>query len=160
MKKVFFISVLFATVFSEAWSQDTPPTSNIVGGSNATIEEFPYQVYIKLNSGSQFCGGTIIDNRWVLTAAHCVNTGTDLSNVEIKAGTASPYGTDGQVYKCSSIIMHPDYKINSEEDEESDITLLYLSSAIQLSDKVKIANLASTCNTPDDLLGIKAVLTG
>ena len=48
----------------------------IVGGKRALIEKYPYQVSIRRirHSRSQhFCGGAIISNRHILTAAHCVN---------------------------------------------------------------------------------------
>lgn len=44
--------------------------SSIVGGSDATIEGHPYQVYVRV--GGFFCGGSIRDATHVVTAAHCV----------------------------------------------------------------------------------------
>jgi len=49
-------------------------TSFIVGGTEATAGQFPYQVSLQLittTGGSHFCGGSIISNGYVLTAAHC-----------------------------------------------------------------------------------------
>ncbi|VEN34355.1 unnamed protein product, partial [Callosobruchus maculatus] len=45
----------------------------IIGGRNVTIEEYPYQVSIQ-NNGEHFCGGSIINTKYILTAAHCVYT--------------------------------------------------------------------------------------
>lgn len=42
----------------------------IVGGFAMNITEAPWQVSLQLG-GSHFCGGSIIGNDWILTAAHC-----------------------------------------------------------------------------------------
>lgn len=61
-------------------SMDSAPVSEIpnriVGGNKADPGEFPYQVRLNIRSrrGSSLCGGVIIDQRHILTAAHCVTT--------------------------------------------------------------------------------------
>lgn len=50
--------------------------NRIVGGTKAEPGEFPYQVRLNIRSrrGSSLCGGVIIDQRHILTAAHCMTT--------------------------------------------------------------------------------------
>ena len=46
----------------------------IVGGEEAADGEFPWQVSLRQVAGvgaTHFCGGSVIDKDWVLTAAHC-----------------------------------------------------------------------------------------
>lgn len=45
----------------------------IVGGVETGINEFPWQVAIALDE-MFFCGGALVNENFVLTAAHCVLT--------------------------------------------------------------------------------------
>ncbi|XP_015110083.1 chymotrypsin-2 [Diachasma alloeum] len=49
-----------------------PPTK-VIGGLNASPQEFPYQVSLQ-KRGFHFCGGSIITHSHILTAAHCLYT--------------------------------------------------------------------------------------
>src|SRR5512141_2554866 len=43
----------------------------IVGGVDADITAAPWQVAVMDSTWWQYCGGSIIDESWILTAAHC-----------------------------------------------------------------------------------------
>lgn len=47
-----------------------PLMGKIVGGGDASLGQFPWQVALYLNGVFQ-CGGTLVNNRWVLTSAQC-----------------------------------------------------------------------------------------
>ena len=62
-------------------------TSRIVGGKRAKPSEYPWQVGFR-SQGKDFhtnifCGGTLIDKRWVVSAAHCFQGESDPS-MELK----------------------------------------------------------------------------
>lgn len=52
--------------------QSAPLSSiiRIVGGENADIADYPYQVSIMIEN-YHACGGSILSNSFILTAAHC-----------------------------------------------------------------------------------------
>jgi hypothetical protein len=73
----------------------------ITGGTGTVISDFPWQVYVI--AGNYRCGGSIINENWILTAAHCTKNsdGTAIlaSEMAIKVGVNNPYNTlDGKRY--------------------------------------------------------------
>lgn len=78
-----YIIILFHSPFPDVVSRRRHSRSKdeavdidgkIVGGYNTTIQDAPYQVYLLLQMGNTYyqCGGSIISERYVLTAAHCL----------------------------------------------------------------------------------------
>jgi len=63
----------------------TAAESMIVGGKQSDPGAWPWQVRLYQDAGddSGFCGGSLIGNRWVLTAAHCMQ---DVSSVQVGYG--------------------------------------------------------------------------
>ncbi|XP_071120167.1 chymotrypsin-like serine proteinase [Mytilus edulis] len=115
--------------------QDQLLSGKIVNGQNAQITEFPWQ--ISLQQGflgliwSHICGGNIIDGKWILTAAHCVD-GQTAGNLRIRAG-ANAHAEATQTVSVSRIIMHPQYSAVGADGYPNDIALLELSSALTLT---------------------------
>ena len=52
-------------------AEDPEEESRIVGGQDADQHEWPWIVSLE-KSGKHFCGGSIISEKVVLTAAHCI----------------------------------------------------------------------------------------
>ncbi|XP_036265801.2 serine protease 27 isoform X4 [Pipistrellus kuhlii] len=59
--------------------------NRMVGGQDALEGEWPWQVSIQRN-GSHFCGGSLITDRWVLTAAHCFSNTSQTSFYRVLLG--------------------------------------------------------------------------
>lgn len=68
MKNVcIFLTVLLATLASAK-----EPSDFIIGGNDALIGQFPWMASIRVGPNrSHGCGGGILNQNWVLTAAHC-----------------------------------------------------------------------------------------
>jgi trypsin len=102
---------------------------DIVGGQDADISDYPWQVALLESSGEltfAFCGGSIIDNFWILTAAHCVEDGFN-ENLYIRAGSDNYYAQGGMSYSVDEVIIHPNYNNNTMNN---DIALLKLTNPI------------------------------
>lgn len=82
----------------------------IVGGIDAKSMEFPFIVAI-YKDGNFHCGGSIYNEHWVITAAHCTRS-FENHFYEIRAGILrrSSYSPAGQISKVNHVIRHPDYE--------------------------------------------------
>ncbi|XP_033229691.1 chymotrypsin-1-like [Belonocnema kinseyi] len=123
----------------------------IVGGSDAPDGLFPYQVSLR-RKGRHFCGGSILNKRWILTAAHCLN-GRFASSISVKAGTTDLDGY-GDIYVGELKVIHEDY---DTFEHENDIGLLKVRSDIIFNDDVQPINVASSDSYGE---GHTATLTG
>lgn len=103
----------------------------IVGGVDSNIAAFPYQVALMDSSFFQFCGGTILNASWIVTAQHCVE-GMTASRLRIGAGSSklSTMRTTGQIRSVSQIIRFSGY---TSPERGKDIALVKLATPLDLS---------------------------
>ncbi|XP_031567066.1 CUB and peptidase domain-containing protein 2-like [Actinia tenebrosa] len=111
------------------------PGIRIVGGSVAQPGEWPWQAMLMTFYGTQFCGGSLIDPFWVLTAAHCLE-GVTTYGISVRLGAHYRKGYVGteQDFNVQEIIMHPEY--NKPKEYSHDIALLRLSRPAMLTKAV------------------------
>jgi secreted trypsin-like serine protease len=55
--------------------------SRVVGGQQAQAGEWPWQVAL-MRGSFPFCGGSLVSNQYIITAAHCVKS-TDWDSVTV-----------------------------------------------------------------------------
>ncbi|KAJ8976746.1 hypothetical protein NQ317_004298 [Molorchus minor] len=111
----------------------------IVGGNPADIKDYPYQVSVLYDS-THACGGSILSERYVLTAAHCTYEIT-ASHLSIRAGS-SYHNSGGQVAQVSKINQHSQFNIDTYD---YDISVLQLATSLVFGTGVaKISIVAAT----------------
>ncbi|XP_026997409.1 serine protease 27-like [Tachysurus fulvidraco] len=120
-----------------------PPLNNrIVGGADASPGSWPWQVSFQ-SGGSHFCGGSLINEIWVLSAAHCFQSIT-ASNVKVLLGLANVQGTNPNIQQrnASKIINHEGYNYNITL--YNDIALVQLSSSVTFNNYIMPVCLAAS----------------
>ncbi|KAG9335324.1 hypothetical protein JZ751_005373, partial [Albula glossodonta] len=106
----------------------------IIGGLEVVQGEIPWQVALVDKTSQQvFCGGSILSELWVITAAHCLREGTE-SSLIVRVGEHNIYYTDDkeQDITVAEWHLHPRYKPRINPYNH-DIALLRLSSPIRYS---------------------------
>jgi secreted trypsin-like serine protease len=163
------VGLAFATAPGDAWAQegDRPidqakkrleqgiaaeepgTTAKIVGGIMAPAGKFPFQTALIVAAtpeGSehfgQFCGGSLIAQDWVLTAAHCVPD-TEADEVDVYVGSSvlpsggpNPGSAGGVRSAVDEIISHEAY---DPANSDNDIALLHLTGPIPAQLRTAVA---------------------
>jgi secreted trypsin-like serine protease len=173
-----FSSLFLITPNANVLAQEPTPTSEeeprIVGGHPATPGEYPWQVALIgsdsddeffYGDGYQFCGGAILNEYWVITAAHCITedngTVTPISSIDIVVGLydlLTP--TSGfQRKDVTQIIRHPNYNDNTLDH---DIALIRLSTPVLLggSGETATARVALASASIGSLEGLTSWVSG
>ena len=111
----------------------------IVGGEPAEAGRFPWQVSLGVSwianpARGHFCGGSIINKDWILTAAHCVD-GNTAESIIVTAGTHD-LTVGGERRNLKRILVKSDFVT---ETEGSDIALLELFEPLPLGEGTTIS---------------------
>ncbi|XP_030639320.1 trypsin-2 [Chanos chanos] len=127
-------SLVFLVLLGAAFAFED---DKIVGGYECARYSQPWQV--SLNAGYHFCGGSVINENWVVSAAHCYK-----SRVQVRMGEhniALNEGTEQYIYS-SRVIRHPNY---DSWNIDNDIMLIKLSSPVSFNQYVQPVALPSSC---------------
>jgi hypothetical protein len=88
----------------------------IIGGTDTTAGQYGFMVALGQRfdeSVFPFCGGVLVTDRHVVTAAHC-SAGAPVDEVAIIVGALDPF-VDGQIFEVQQINWHPDYNFAAED---------------------------------------------
>jgi secreted trypsin-like serine protease len=109
------------------------PNAEIVGGNTAPAGKWPWQVALLYadtddNFNAQFCGGTLVDELFVVTAAHCI-VGSK-TEIHVLTGTQSLVD-GGERHRIERIVRHPQYRAATSDYDIAVIKLATPASGIR-----------------------------
>lgn len=144
---VWLKSVTVSTVFlllttivsSEVAFRNLPfrnPNTRIVNGFQAVPGQFPHQALLEITlpQGRAICGGSLLNDEWVITAAHCALSATQFK-ISLGAQTFDNPSEPGRVVDTTTTkIVHPQY---SSFSATNDLSLIKLSRKIDFTDRIR-----------------------
>ncbi|CAH0553080.1 unnamed protein product [Brassicogethes aeneus] len=109
-----FLLAFISLMYINSYLNELIPSfeNRIVGGLPSSIKDFPWQVSLQMR-GLHFCGGSIISNLHILTAAHCLHLVKNVeSPIEVRIGSRKLH-KGGKLYNSSYVMVHPLYNPKS-----------------------------------------------
>ena len=106
--------------------------NRIVKGRYAKLDEFPYQVaFTRKSETDVFCGGSMVNDRWIVTAAHCMR-GKNAKRISVSVGIMNVTEISDKAISVEGYWLHPKY----EGDKQFyDIALVKTSRSIPSASK-------------------------
>ncbi|XP_065083227.1 trypsin-1-like [Ochlerotatus camptorhynchus] len=140
---------------SECKCGRTNLATRIVGGTETRVNQYPWMAMLQYG-GTFYCGGSLISDQHVLTAAHCVHgfNPAKITVVLLDHDRSSTTEAETITSKVERVIKHNGYNSNNYN---SDIAVLKLENKIMFSDKIRPVCLPSAKKS---FTGQEGIVTG
>ncbi|XP_012547461.1 brachyurin [Bombyx mori] len=139
--------------------------SRIIGGEITEPNSRPFQVALYKRVGTTgelgFCGGSLVHQEWVLTAAHCCfHDGQEVDHVQAILGAHSLYDryeNGRRIVNIVEIIVHPEW---DPATFANDLALLRLANVVQITGMVQVIRLPYLNSVSSNFAGLGAIASG
>lgn len=127
----------------------------IISGYAASPGQFPWQVIIKQDEYDELlCGGSIISDTWVLTAAHCC---FGFDSLFLIFGTIELFDETALNMTSTELNIHPDYNSTTYNN---DVCLIELPYALEFTTNISSISLLPNAMRSTNLTGSIATIAG
>ncbi|KAM3936964.1 serine protease ami-like [Leptodactylus fuscus] len=106
------------------------PRGRILGGSESRLNSRPYMVSLQVD-GTHICGGLLISDEWVLSAAHCKPNSVN-KTLQAVLGTIA-LSKPQKIYNIDTMIIHPQY---NRTTKHHDLLLVKLPEKVPLMNSI------------------------
>ncbi|XP_077294942.1 proclotting enzyme-like [Arctopsyche grandis] len=128
----------------------------IVGGQPADPKEWPWMVALLRSQNINFCGGALVTNRHIISAAHCTN-GFKPQDIRVRLGEYD-FTRDGETnakdFRVINVKEHPEY---NAETFQNDISMLVINRPVRFDDSIRPICLPTAL---DDFANKMAIVAG
>ncbi|XP_017773347.1 PREDICTED: venom protease-like [Nicrophorus vespilloides] len=107
--------------------------TRIINGAYVSPHAYPWLVYLKYQD-KPYCGGSLINDRFILTAAHCV-FGLNQERIVAVLGADALKDDKDLSLKAKDVAIHPDY-IRYSSYDQNDLALIELEKPVTMSEKI------------------------
>ncbi|KAJ8020435.1 Transmembrane protease serine 5 [Holothuria leucospilota] len=129
------------TVSASCGKESMTLRPRIIGGDDAQVGQYPWMA--SLTGSTHFCGAFIINENWLISAAHCdVDVGTSVIAGDVSLMSAT---VNRQTRMVAQVIAHPSFSAIPTHD----IMLLRLNNALTFTDYVTPVCLTEEADEPD-----------
>ncbi|XP_012861476.2 complement C1s subcomponent [Echinops telfairi] len=132
----------------------------IFGGVRAEIQNFPWQVFF----ASPRAGGALIDEYWVLTAAHVVEENQDPKMYVGSTSVRTAHLEDAQMLTAEQVIIHPGWEFldvpEARKNYDHDIALVRLKDPVKMGPTVSPICLPGTTPEYSPTVGDLGLISG
>jgi len=133
--------------------------SRITGGNESPPHKYPWMASIFMHQGADtfFCGGTLLTNEWILTAAHCVDK-IDAIDIFLGAHNVREVSEEGRLeIQAADFFAHPSY---NPQTIKNDIGLIRLPHPINFTDNIRPICLPKYSEEEENFANLDAPASG
>ncbi|XP_074604181.1 venom protease-like [Brevipalpus obovatus] len=170
MKCVVLVLIVLTIKFNQGMTDFQPDISDpfntvlIAGGKVANVRDFPYMVVLvgkHINDTKRltnFCGGSILTPRHILTAAHCAEE-LDPRDFKVMIGVTKLDSIEKlKKYDVHAYFIHPEYHPQPNVTNPNDIAIVVLQDPLEMRQKGYVAKIVSLPNR--SYIGKTAIFSG
>jgi secreted trypsin-like serine protease len=135
------------------------PHQRLVGrmiqGSKAGAQQFPWQVSIRAINGTSvtICGGSLLNDRWVLTAGHCTHK---FHSFQLGFGSVI-LNLPNITMSTTQRVVHPNF---DPKTLNNDLACLQLPRTVAFNSKIRPIQLPKLSQTSETFVNQMAVVSG